>query len=82
MNNYILITGVAGNIGSYLALSLLRKNYKVIGIDNFLTGEKKNYQTKIIKILSFFMEMLMMKKISLKFLNHLKSNMCFILLLL
>ena len=54
MNNYILITGVAGNIGSYLALSLLRKNYKVIGIDNFLTGEKKKLPDKNYKNFKFF----------------------------
>ena len=41
MKKYILITGVAGNIGSYLAISLLKKKYNVIGIDNFLTGKKE-----------------------------------------
>ena len=41
MKNHILVTGAAGNIGSYLALSLLKKNYNVIGIDNFSTGKKK-----------------------------------------
>ncbi len=46
MKNYILITGVAGNIGSYLALALLKKNYNVIGIDNFLTGDKKKLPSK------------------------------------
>ena len=46
MKNYILITGVAGNIGSYLALSLLNKKYNVIGIDNFLTGKKEKLPHK------------------------------------
>ena len=47
--NYILITGVAGNIGSRLAIFLLKKyqNLKIIGIDNFLTGKKDNIQSII-----------------------------------
>jgi len=37
----ILITGVAGNIGSALAGALLRSpQYEIIGIDNFLTGSR------------------------------------------
>ena len=40
----ILITGVAGNIGSYLALALIKKKYNVIGVDNFLTGKEKYLQ--------------------------------------
>lgn len=38
----ILVTGVAGNIGSCLANKLLEKKFRVIGIDNFVTGFKKN----------------------------------------
>ena len=53
MKKYILITGVAGNIGSYLALSLLKKNYNVIGIDNFLTGKKKKLPNKYYKNFKF-----------------------------
>lgn len=35
----ILITGVAGNIGSALAQALLKKdNYYIIGVDNLITG--------------------------------------------
>lgn len=37
-----LITGVAGFIGSNLLHELLKLNQKVIGIDNFYTGFKKN----------------------------------------
>lgn len=37
-----LITGVAGFIGSNLLEFLLSKNQKVIGIDNFISGHKKN----------------------------------------
>mgnify|MGYP001254518619 CR=1 FL=1 len=36
----ILITGVAGNIGSSLALSLIKKKYNVIGMDNLSTGSQ------------------------------------------
>ena len=46
MKNYILITGVAGNIGSSLALTLLKKRYNVIGVDNFSTGKKDKLPSK------------------------------------
>lgn len=39
-----IITGVAGFIGSHLALSLLESGAKVIGVDNFITGQKKNIE--------------------------------------
>lgn len=38
----ILITGAAGFIGSHLVHFLLKKDYHVFGIDNFITGNKKN----------------------------------------
>ncbi|MFG6496364.1 SDR family oxidoreductase [Fictibacillus sp. UD] len=38
----IVITGVAGFLGSHLAKVLLSKNNKVIGLDNFSTGKKQN----------------------------------------
>ena len=38
----ILITGVAGFIGSNLAEYFLQKNFQVVGLDNFATGHKKN----------------------------------------
>lgn len=38
----ILITGVAGFIGSNLAEYFLQKNFFVVGLDNFATGHKKN----------------------------------------
>ncbi len=44
-NNYILITGVAGFIGFSLALKLLKKGKKVIGIDNI-----NSYYSKKIKL--------------------------------
>ena len=37
-----LITGVAGFIGSNLLEKLLLLNQKVIGLDNFSTGNNKN----------------------------------------
>jgi len=50
MNKKILITGVAGFIGSNLALYLLNENkkpdkkfsYEVVGIDNLSYGLKEN----------------------------------------
>ncbi len=35
-----LVTGVAGFIGSHLLVALLKKNQKVIGLDNFSVGKK------------------------------------------
>lgn len=40
----ILITGVAGMIGSHLLDELLRKNYEIIGIDNLSFGSIKNIE--------------------------------------
>lgn len=37
-----VVTGVAGFIGSNIAITLLKHNQKVIGIDNFITGRKSN----------------------------------------
>jgi nucleoside-diphosphate-sugar epimerase len=37
-----LIAGGAGFIGSHLCKSLLAKDFKVICVDNFITGDKKN----------------------------------------
>lgn len=38
----VLITGVAGFIGSHLADKFLKEGWQVIGVDNFLTGNKFN----------------------------------------
>ena len=38
----ILITGVAGFVGSNLAKSLLKDGYEVIGVDNLSSGTEDN----------------------------------------
>jgi UDP-glucose 4-epimerase len=40
----IMITGVAGFIGSNLAENLLRKGYNIVGVDNMSQGDKLNLQ--------------------------------------
>ncbi|HEX7085517.1 MAG TPA: UDP-glucuronic acid decarboxylase family protein [Vicinamibacterales bacterium] len=42
MKPRVVITGVAGFIGSHLADALLDRGYAVIGIDNLLTGDTAN----------------------------------------
>jgi UDP-glucuronate decarboxylase len=42
MTEKILITGVAGFLGTNLALRLLREGHHVTGIDNFYTGRRDN----------------------------------------
>ena len=38
----VLITGAAGFLGSHLCDRFIKENYYVIGMDNFITGDKKN----------------------------------------
>ena len=38
----ILVTGVAGFLGSHLAEKLSAMNHKVVGVDNMLGGYKDN----------------------------------------
>ena len=40
----ILITGAAGFLGSHLCDRFIKEGYKVIGMDNFITGDKKNLE--------------------------------------
>ena len=48
----VLITGCAGFIGSNLVSTLLKKKFKIIGIDNLSTGKKSNMK-KFIKNKNF-----------------------------
>jgi len=45
MKKVILITGVAGMIGSNLLKTVINKKNIIIGIDNFTLGKKKNIKT-------------------------------------
>ena len=42
MKKTVLITGAAGFLGSHLCDYFLSKNFKVLGLDNFITGSPKN----------------------------------------
>ena len=44
MKNILVVTGGAGFVGSNLIDFLLQKtNYKIISIDNYSSGSKKNH---------------------------------------
>ncbi|MFN7791199.1 MAG: NAD-dependent epimerase/dehydratase family protein, partial [Cyclobacteriaceae bacterium] len=47
MNKQVLITGVAGMIGSHLAEELLAKGYMVTGIDDLSYGSLENLSGSI-----------------------------------
>jgi nucleoside-diphosphate-sugar epimerase len=38
----IIVTGSAGFIGSHLSEALLERGYRVVGLDNFITGRREN----------------------------------------
>ena len=40
----VLITGAAGFLGSHLCDKFIKEGYQVIGMDNFITGDKKNIE--------------------------------------
>ncbi len=42
MAKRVVITGAAGFIGSHLSETLLNRGYRVVGIDNFITGNPEN----------------------------------------
>jgi len=43
----VLITGVAGFLGSHLANYLLKENYNVVGVDNLISGDLENVNKKV-----------------------------------
>jgi len=51
----VLVTGGAGFIGSHLIESLLKKNVKVLVVDDFSNGSKKNLESYLnnIEIITF-----------------------------
>jgi UDP-N-acetylglucosamine 4-epimerase len=55
-NKKILITGVAGFIGSNLAEAFLNKGCEVIGLDNFATGKPENIEQLLKKNAFTFQE--------------------------
>lgn len=42
MKKRVLITGAAGFLGSHLCDRFIKEGYNVVGMDNFITGDKKN----------------------------------------
>src|SRR5690606_892946 len=40
----VLITGAAGFLGSHLSDRFIKEGFKVIGMDNFITGDKRNIE--------------------------------------
>ena len=50
-NSYVLLTGGAGYIGSHIAYLLIKKNYKLLIIDDLSTGKKKNFVPKKAKFI-------------------------------
>ncbi|RNL87230.1 SDR family oxidoreductase [Sinomicrobium pectinilyticum] len=44
MEDRVLITGAAGFIGSHLCDKFIEKGYRVVGVDNLITGSLKNIQ--------------------------------------
>ena len=44
MAKRVLITGAAGFLGSHLCDRFITEGYKVVGMDNYITGDKKNLE--------------------------------------
>ena len=42
MRKTVLITGAAGFLGSHLCDRFIKEGFKLIGMDNFITGDKDN----------------------------------------
>ena len=62
----ILITGVAGFIGSHLAEFFIDKGFKVYGIDNFMTGSIDNLKNIFSSKNFHFIEADICKKINFR----------------
>ncbi len=62
----VLISGVAGFIGSHIGDYFLKNNYRVIGIDNFLTGQRKNIEQNLPNKNFLFIESDICKKIKIQ----------------
>jgi nucleoside-diphosphate-sugar epimerase len=61
----ILVAGGAGFIGSHLCRKLLEENFKVICLDNFITGEKENISSLLSNINFSFKEVDITKDFSI-----------------
>jgi len=71
----ILVTGIAGMIGSELLTRLIKnENNLVIGIDNFTLGKKSNIKEYLIKKNFIFFDIDLSKKIQNKKLSNLLRN--------
>lgn len=62
----ILITGVAGFIGSHLAERFIKEGHKVLGVDNFITGNFRNIK-KLVKSPNFKFKKLDISKKTIDF---------------
>ena len=40
----VLVTGAAGFLGSHICERFLKGDFKVVGMDNFITGSKENIE--------------------------------------
>ena len=58
MKKIILITGVAGMIGSNLLKEYINKNFLIIGIDNLTLGNKKFISEYLKKKIFFFLNII------------------------
>ena len=56
MNNRVLITGVAGFVGSHTARKFLNEGWEVFGIDNFSKGYKENISDLMENTNFYFLE--------------------------